>query len=188
MRSSICSNYISKAQQNNNDNNVHEEKRTKDTEGPTFFLNQLFLAASRFWVSWCNIHEIVIWKFLNVYYLNHIDLKLSEYTLFKSYYLLIPWFLFWFITGIRSHNSSQLNPFMLHKDKESTNLKSLVKSSQAFQWNRKFLHAILLSHGNTTPKAKIVVITELSDGSNERAYYFLASNYYIAALLRTRYL
>ena len=83
MRSSICSNYILKAQQNNNDNNVHEEKRTKDTEGPTFFLNQLFLAASRFWVSWCNIHEILIWKFLNVYYLNHIDLKLSEYTLFK---------------------------------------------------------------------------------------------------------
>ena len=43
MHSSICSNYILKAQQNNN---VHEEKRTKDTEGPTFFLNQLFLAAS----------------------------------------------------------------------------------------------------------------------------------------------
>ena len=112
MRSSICSNYILKAQQNNNDNNVHEEKRTKDTEGPTFFLNQLFLAASRFWTSWCDIPEILIWKFLNLYYLNRIDLKLSEYTLFKSYYLLIPWFLFWFITGIRSHNSSQLNPFI----------------------------------------------------------------------------
>ena len=112
LHSSICSNYILKAKQNNNDNNVHEEKRTKDTEGPTFFLNQLFLAVSRFWTSWCDIHEILIWKFLNVYYLNRIDLKLSEYTLFKSYYLLIPWFLFWFITGIRSHNSSQLNPFI----------------------------------------------------------------------------
>ena len=68
LHSSICSNYILKAKQNNNDNNVHEEKRTKDTEGPTFFLNQLFLAASRFWVSWCDIHEILIWKFLNVYH------------------------------------------------------------------------------------------------------------------------
>ena len=38
-----------------------------------------------------------------------------------------------------------------------------------------------------TPKAKIGLITELSYGSNERAYYFLASNYYIAASLQGIY-
>ena len=134
-----------KAQQHNNDSNVHEEKRMEDTKGPTFFLNLLFLAASRFWASRRKVCKILIWNFLNIYYINHIDLKLSEYTLFKSHYLLIPWFLFWFVTGIRSRNSSQLTPFMLHKDKEGTNLKSLPKSSQASQWKRKFLHAIFLS-------------------------------------------
>jgi hypothetical protein len=63
---------------------------------------------------------------------------------------------------------------MLHKDKESTKLKVTAKEQPSFPMKKKvFLHAILLSHGNSKSK----------DSSN----YFLALNYYIAALLRGIY-